>query len=297
MANDTVDRRWVSRYSQPVFGLQIRKTTTGALADADAPPVARYEVAAADPEDPPVIVWTRTSTRDSLGSYSVTMSSGETAAPGVGVLMWEYEVDGIEQAYGQDVEVGPSSPAYDALPPDWQNVIEQVWVRFADLFDSPWGGPHLQVYVQTHFGRNRLAQLMVQALQPLNSASNPHASHPLGGDSFPFEEWGGLLADSLYLAVVRHLRRSYLEQPEAVLGTAISRLDRRDYFNRWGEILAEEERTFERDLDRYRRANMGLGNISVLVAGGAYGNWGPQINPGGAGSAAARGYFYATRWH
>lgn len=297
MANDIVDRRYVSRYAQPTFGLQIRRSATGELADADAVPEVHYEVAGAAPEDPPMVLWTKDAVWDSLGSYSVTLASTETATPGVGTLFWDYLIDGVPQTYGEDIEIGSSAPAYDALPPAWQDIVEQVWIRFADLFDSPWGGPHLQVYVQTHFGRNRIAQLLSKALQPLNSASMPHASYPLGGDDFPFTEWGGLLVSSLYIEVVKHLRRSYTEQPEAVLGTAVSRLDRRDYFNRWGEILADEQTEYERDLDRWKRAHMGLGNFSVLVAGGAYGNWGPQINPGGSGAAAARGYLYVPRWH
>lgn len=290
MATDTIDRRYVSRYSQPALGIVVHKA--GALADADAPPVVSFiPDGSTDPE------WTTTATKDSLGTYSVLLSSAQTAEPGLGTLRWDYTLDGIAQVYGLDIEIGPTAPAYDALPPQWQDIIEQVWVKFSDLFDSPYGGPNLQVYAQTHFGRNRLAQLLPQALNRLNSASSPHVSHVLGGITFPFDEWGGLLAQSLYIEAVIHLIRSYVEQPEAVLGTAVSRLDRRDYMNRWETVLNLEQQRFDLDLSRYRKANMGLGNISVLVAGGAYGNWGPQINPGGMGAAAARGYFYVNRWH
>lgn len=290
MASDIVDRRYVSRFSQPTFGLTIYKT--GALADPDAAPEASYV-----PDGTNTPTWTRTATRDSVGSYSVLLSSLETAAPGVGDITWTYDVDGIAQMYQVDIEVGPSAPAYDALPPAWQDAIEVVWIKFADLFDSAWGGPNLQVYVQTHFGRNRIAQLLPAALQRLNSASIPHQTFPLGGTDFPFGEWGGLLAQSLYIETVKHLIRSYVEQPEAVLGTSVSRLDRRDYMDRWRTVLDLETAEFERDLGRYRKAFMGLGNVSVLVAGGAYGNYGPFLDAAGPGPAAARGYFYVGRFH
>lgn len=290
MAHDTIDRHYLSRYSQPSLGIVVHRA--GAVADADAPPVVSFVPdGAAAPE------WTRSATRDSLGHYSVTLSSVETAEPVLGTLQWDYLIDGVAQTYSLDVEIGPTAPAYDALPPAWQGVIEQVWVKFADLFDSPFGGPNLQVYIQTHFGRNRIAQLLPRALNRLNSASSPHATYPLGGDKFPFDDWGGLLSTSLYIEVVKHLIRSYVEQPEAILGTTVSRLDRRDYMNRWETVLNLEQAEFDRDLSRYRMAHLGLGNISVLVAGGAYGNWGPQINPGGVGAAAARGYFYVGRFH
>lgn len=291
MASDLVDRRYVSRYSQPGFGLKV-VSGAGMLTDADAPPTVSF---VREGETDPL--WTRTSERESLGAYVITMSSAETATQMLGTLMWAYDLTGVAQIYGLDLEVGPSAPAYDGLPPTWQGVIESVWVKFADLFDSPYGGPNLQVYFQTHFGRNRLAQLLVTALQRLNTVSSPHASHEIGGQSFPFAEWGGLLIDALYIETIKHLIRSYTEQPEVILGTTFSRVDRRDYMNRWEQVLAMETPTFESDLKRYRMANLGLGNVSVLVAGGAYGNYGPSINPGGVGAAAARGYYWTSRFH
>lgn len=290
MANDLVDRRYVSRYAQPGFGLKVLRA--GALTDADAlPTVSLVREGEVDP------VWSRTAERESLGAYTTVLTSADTQSPLLGTLRWDYLLDGTQQVYGVDLEVGPSAPAYDALPPVWQDTIESVWVKFADLFDSPYGGPNLQVYVQTHFGRNRLAQLMRSALQRLNTASSPHASHEFGGESFPFTEWGGLLIDALYIEILKHLIRSYVEQPEIITGTTFSRADRRDYMQRWREILDMETATFEADLKKYRMANLGLGHMSVLVAGGAYGNWGPSINPGGVGAAAARGYYWASRMH
>lgn len=290
MASDIVDRKYVARYSQPVFGITVYQGAT--LADADADPTVSFVLDGATTN-----TWTRTADHDSTGSYSVTLSSADTSTPEVGTLVWNYAIGGVAQVYGIDIEIGPSSPDYDALPPAWRAIIESVWIKFADLFDSPYGGPNLQIYVQTHFGRNRLAQLMPSALQRLNSASTPHATFALAGTDFPFADWGGLLAQSLYIEVLKHLIRSYTEQPEAVLATQITRFDRRDYMDRWQAILNMEMAEFERDLTRYRKAFMGLGAVSVLVAGGAYGNWGPQLNAGGAGEAAARGYFYVGRYH
>jgi hypothetical protein len=294
MASDIYDRKWVSRYSQPVFGIQVHKV--GALADADANPVVGFlKYTEGDPD--PQVLWTRTATRDSEGVYSITLTSAETQTPGPFSLGWTYDVDSVGQTYQIDIEIGQTSPEYDALNPDWKASIENVWIKFADLFDSPYGGPNLQVYIQTHFGRNRLAQLLPSALQRLNSATTPHATYEYNGDSFPFMEWGGLLSQSLYIEVLKHLIRSYTEIPEAILGTTVSRLDRRDYMSRWQTVYDLELEEFKLDLSRYRMAAMNLGYSSVLVAGGAYGNFGPQINAGGAGEAAARGYFYVGRWH
>lgn len=290
MATDFIDRKYLSRYSQPALGIRVFKA--GALADADDLPVASFVREGSVDEE-----WSRETTKDGPGLYSVTLSSVETATPMRGTLRFDYSIDGVPQVYGLDVEVGPSAPAYDALPGPWQDLIESVMDKFDDLYDSPMGGPHLQVYVQTHFGRNRVAQLLGSALQDLNTASSPHQTYELGGTDFPFVEWGNLLSDALYIEVLKHLIRSYVEQPELVLGVAASRTDRRDYMDRWTAVLNLELDDFRSNISKYRQAHLGLGNISVLVAGGAYGNWGPSINPGGVGAAAARGYFYVGRWH
>jgi len=285
------DRKYISRYGTATFAILVRKDGVPAAADG------QVAVSFIDQDlDPTTTLWTRNAVAAEVGQYEIVLGSADTEDPGWRSLRFSYQVDSIPQVFGYDIEVGESAPEYDSLPSDWQGAIETVWGRFADLFDSPFGGPNLQVYAQVNFGRNRLAQLMRPALQRLNSATGAHASYGYGS-SFPFDEWGGLLQQSLYIEVLKHLVRSYVEQPEVILGTAVSRVDRRDYMNRWQDVLQMEQAEFERDLSRYKMAHLGLGNAHVLVAGGAYGNWGPQVNAGGSGSAASRGYFSVHRSH
>lgn len=287
------DRKYISRYGTATFAVVV--TRNGVPASADGP------VSATLTDDsltgPEAVIWTGPANQTSTGTYEVVLSSMQTQAVGDYTLTFAYSLDGTGQVYGYEIEVGPASPAYDALGEEWLGAVDAVWAKFADLFDSPYGGPNLQVYIQTNFNRGRLAQLLPVALQRLNSASAPHVTHEFNGTSFPFANYGGLLAQSLYIEVLKHLVRSYVEQPEVILGTAVSRVDRRDYMNRWSEVLQMEQGEFERDLSRYRQANMGLGNFHVLVSGGAFGNIGPYVNAGGGGAAAARGYFSVHRAH
>lgn len=286
-----LDRQYISRYAQPTFAVQIFRD--GVPGDADDPVEVTLVL---DGESPTTVVgWPKEADEPSTGLYEVTLTSADTSLPGYYTLTFDATVDAVSQTTSFPIQIGESAPAYDALPQPWKNVIESVWIMFADLYDSPYGGPNLQVYFQSNFGRNRLAQLLQPALQRLNSAAMPHQSFAFGGTDFPFTEWGGLLAKSLYIEVIRHLRRSNVEIPNAELATNVSRLDRRDYMDRWGTILAEEQADFERDLSRFRQAMMGLGNFHVLVSGGAFGNIGPVALPGGLGQAAARGYFLFSR--
>ena len=286
---DLVDRRYLSQFDSQQVGFTIQ-TQAGAV-DADNNSVV---ATMSDDRDSSLVVFSRPVERLDVGTYATTLTATETNTPGPYTIRFDYAVDGTPDYYALQFEVGSSAPAYDALPLGMKMIVEEAYIKFADLYDSPLGGPHLQIYMQSHFGRNRMAQLLRQALQRLNIVSQPQTTYVLD-DSFPYVEWGGLLVHALYVETIKHLRRSYVEIPDIVLGTSISRGDRRDYMDRWGTILAEETEDLRLMLDNFKMAHMGLGNVSVLVSGGVFGRLGPVGWGGSWGTAAARGYFFGVR--
>jgi hypothetical protein len=285
---DLLDRTYVSQFSTDTLGIEVHRA--GALGDADGD-----DVTATLTRPDETVAFTRPATRLSLGRYGVTLSSAESATPGMYLLSFDYTVDGDPSHYEVAVEVGSAAPAYDALPPGFKDVVEQVWVRFADCFDSVFGGPYLQEKRQARFDRQRVAQLLRQAVGRMNTLAQPHGSFAVDAN-FPFAPWGGIAEQALYVETLKHLMRSYVEQPEVILGTSVSRLDRKDYLDRWKQIYDIEKADLDEQFGLFKMSYMGLGNVSVLVSGGAFGNWGPMIAGGGMGEAAARGYFFA-RWH
>lgn len=284
---DLVDRKYLSQFSTETVGMIIQNASGPLDPDDNLVTATMVNEATAD------IVLSRFAERMSVGTYAITLSSEETSVPGPYTIDFAYTRAAVADHYSIHFEVGSSAPAYDALPWSLKQIVEQVWIRFADGYDSPMGGPHLQIYLQSKFGRNRVAQLLVQAVSRLTTLTFPHGRYA-ADDKFPVGDWGGLLVQMLYIEVIKHLRRSYTEIPEIVLGTSISRGDRRDYLDRWGVILADEQEDLKGMIDNFKMAHMGLGNVSVLVSGGAYGNFGPQA-PLGGGAALARGYFAARR--
>lgn len=285
-SEDLGARQFVSQYGTDAVGVLVHKY--GALADADANEV----LAKLTSLDETTIVFERLALHPAEGVYETILASSETATPGLWKLTWSYSLDGAPQTYIGIVEVGRASPSYDSLDVGMRGVVESAWIRFADLFDSPYGGPHLQVYFQSRFDRGRMAQLLRIAVQRLNTVAQPHMTYSVDDPSFPFpvSQWGGLLDQALYIEAIKHLRRSYVEQPAAE-GVTVARFDRRDYMQRWGEILRDEEADFQRSLETFKIANMGLGRPRVLVSGGVYGNWGPTRLPG---SAAARPRYWMS---
>lgn len=278
------ERRYLSQYSTDVLGLAVH--VEGELADPDAQQV---QIRLAD-ESTQAVVADRAATRVDVGLYEIQLTQAETSRPGYYVLTWRYAVGGIAEDYDTYLTIGQASPDYDLLPEELKEIVESVWMRFADGFDSAAGGPNLQSYFQSYFGRGRLAQLLRVGVGRLNTMAQPFQTYTV--DQFPVAQWGALLEQSLYVEVIKHLRRSYVEQP-MFQGSSVSRVDRRDYLERWGEILREEEDDFKRRLDVFKIANMNLGRPSVLVGGGVYGRYAPTRY---AGSAAARGKFWARFW-
>ncbi len=238
-------------------------------------------------------VFTRLATRVDVGTYELTLSTIETGTPGYFTLRWSFTLGSVPQIDETPLEIGERAPSYDRLDEGLKAIVESVYsVRMGDLFDSDLGGPNLQTYYQTHFGRNRVAQLLKIAVGRLNTISQPHQTYSIDPPNiFPIEQWGALLEQALYVETMKHLRRSYVEQPAAE-GVSTARLDRRDYMSRWGEIIDDEEKDLDKMLDTFKIASLGLGRGRVLVGGGVFGSYAPTR----AGGLATRPRYWA-RWY
>lgn len=262
------ERIYLTQYSMRTLTQPIR--INGVLADPDANTVACL-LEAIDGTD----IVARAAARVSTGLYTFTPSTIESKDQGYFNLHWGYAISSVAQRITMPIEIGPQSAAYEALTDDALLVVSAVWRKFADLYDSPFGGPHLLVPAQSHFSKARIAELLSDALGELNTAAQPYTSFTLdgahGSQVFPYERWAPLLAKSGYIETIKHLMRSYTEQWE-IAGIAGPRADRRDYLARWGSILVMEEKTFQKQIETWKRSLIGLGQTRVLVAGGVYGN-------------------------
>jgi hypothetical protein len=287
---DLRDRLYVSQYSADNFGLVVH--VAGVPANADGAVTATF---ATDGASPIAIFTNRAATNPAPGVYEVAYNSADVQAPNYYTLTWTYSVNSVAQTYVTYVEVGVANPDYDSLTPEMKQLIESVLYRFADCFDSPGGGPNLQVYFQTHWGRGRVAQMARIACGRLNTMSQPSMTYSIdavGAATFPLVQWGPLLESMTYTECLRHLIRSYVEQPE-LAGGAVTRLDRRDYTDRWRNVLRDEEDILKGQLDTFKIRNMGFGKPRVLVSGGVFGRYGPTRF---AGSVAARPRYW-TRFY
>lgn len=245
-------------------------------------------------------VYTGIATSPSTGIYQMVPASSQALTPGYYRFDWSFTLSNAPIVTSQYVQVGPPSPAYDALQPPYVNAVEQVWLKFADIYDSPYGGPYLTVWYNQHFGRGRVAQLMEQACMHINNSAQPATNYSVtgvaamggGAPLFPLNQWGGLLNTATTIEVLKHLMRSYVEEP-AVVGNVTVRMDRRDYLQRWGSMLSDEQDQYNKELAVFKVQSMFNGSPRVLIQGGAFGNYATPRIVGGA--VAARPY-YMNRW-
>lgn len=281
-----LDPQYISQYTPAVLGLAVH--VAGQVADPDGQAVTAQMVNS----DTGAVILNRAATRVDVGKYEITLTSNESSVPGPYTLTWHYAVNGAYDTYDIALLIGTADPHYDVLNDDMKEIVDNVWMRFADLYDSPNGGPHLQTYFQTHFGRGRIAQLMGQALRALNTKMQPAQRFTLDGVNgalFPALDWGPVLEQATYVEVIKHLRRTYVEQP-MLQGGEVTRHDRRDYMDRWGQVLADEQEQLKQQTETMKIRFMGLGRPAVLVSGGVFGRFGPTRF---AGSVAARPRYYA----
>lgn len=285
----TSERQYVSQRALDVLGITIMDL--GVPTDPDDGLVVVTMINEAGE----TVVFSRPATPDGTGQYQVQLTSQESAQAGLYRLEWEYSLDGRGEIYETHIQIGSSAPAYDVLAPGMKEIVDQVWMRFSDGFDAPTGGPNLQTYLENNFGRSRVAQLLRVAVGRLNTVAQPYQTYTIDGDggaTFPIMSWGPLVEQALYVEVIKHLMRSYVEQPD-YQGSTVARLDRRDYLQRWREIYDLEAETLKGQLDVFKLSNMGLGRPKVLVSGGVYGRFAPTRY---AGSAAARGRFWTRMY-
>lgn len=276
-----VDREQLDQYAPQTIALQI--TVGGTPTDADGNTVT----VVITNEDTTAELWSGAAMHLGTGQYGVPLSIDQTDVAGNYQVQWVYALSSTSHTTLSYFALGGATPLYDNLSDDYKSVVDNVWARFADLFDSASGGPNLQSYFQSNWGRGRVAQCLNWALDRINTAAQPYSQYSSDafsstGPAFPVAQWGGLLRQATYVEALKHLRRSYVEQPD-FQGATISRLDRRDYMQRWGEVLADEEALLRPQIDVFKIKQMGLGRPSILVSGGVFGRYSPVNMPGMAG--------------
>lgn len=185
---------------------------------------------------------------------------------------------GVSRSVRSDFEV--VDPFNPPAPEPMDYLVESVWLKFEDCFDSELGGPWLRDETKRYFSRDKIPAFVADALtainvaQPNTTATIDTFAKPVNGQPNPDLP---ILSQGVMLSVIRHLMRSYTEQP-AVQGGQVVYEDRRDYLQRWGTIFQIEMQTFDKLVALWKRQFIGWGHGKVLVDSKAGRYWGmPRV--------------------
>ena len=140
--------------------------------------------------------------------------------------------------------------------------VELAWLMLEDCFDSEMGGPYLRDATLAYFDKNKMAALAPMALFQIG-IKPPASVYTL--DNFPYTEAGALFAKGILIESVKHLMRSYVEQPNVLGSGQISYFDRRDYLQRWQSIYQMEMEEYKHWLALWKRGQWNFGSGSLLI--------------------------------
>jgi hypothetical protein len=276
----SIVRKQIARDSLQIVGINIKSLTDGDEEFTDPDPgsmtLAIYQENVPITDTPPgtLIITASGSQLDhpDVGLFTYTLQPSVTSTPALLTAVWSYTVQSVAFSYTDYYEIVDPMPIFFTLTEDQKFVVEQTNWMIGDLFDSTDGGPHLVEEFQTKFNYERLAQLLYIACQRINYESIPLTHFAVGnqiGSPIP-PRWHGILQYAHYIQVLKHLARSYVEQPE-LSGIDVAFSQRRDYAQRWQSILDKELPNYTHSVRMFKRKMLNLGSSSMIVSGGIYG--------------------------
>lgn len=263
-------RDFISQYAEETVGIGIFEN--GAYVDPTGNSVTITILREADTT---TIINAAAATRDDVGLYSYKVSIPVTATKGDYTATWNYTIAATARVFTYKFKVVDPQPYWDSLSADQKQIVENVYFKVSDTFDSTVGGPYLWELPQTSFGYETAARLMVIDAMNLINFSKPKAFIPpyqVGASvQTPFPPaWYGLLEKATFYELCKHLARSYLEQPTPV-GVEVARLDRRDYHDKWMALAQYEKEELEEQIAMLKRTQQfGLYTRALLQAGGIF---------------------------
>lgn len=297
LRQSSVVRKQISRFGVDKVGIRVSGPSGSVNADPSTVQLNIYQESNFDDADPigPLIITANEGTdidHPETGLYTYTITPPVTNIVCLLKAVWTYKVGGVNLTYIEYLQIRDQMPTYDGFNDAEKGVVQMITNLFADTYDSTIGGPHLIEEFQTKFTAERIAQLLNWAVQKMNMTKQPITnwvlSTPGQASTFP-TNWYGLLIMAGYIEVLRHLVRSYVEQPD-IRNADVAYLDRRDYQQRWKAVLDDEQEQYTQMITLAKRKLMGLGSTSMLVSGGIFGG-----GSGGNGLFVSGAYAAATR--
>lgn len=211
-------------------------------------------------------ITTKTGTIEDDGSATLNFDDTDQVGHYVCVASFTTSDEGKKSVR---VDFETTDPFAEVSPsPSWYAAVD-AWEKFEDCFDAEDEGPWLRDMTLNVFNKTKMEKFIDDALMDIN-LQNPPTDFILDtfvqpGPPVVLTSNLPLLTQGLVVQLIRHLIRSYVEQPNPV-GAQIAWHDRRDYLQRWQSVLQIEQAQYMRLLALWKRQYLGLGTLKGLVS-------------------------------
>jgi hypothetical protein len=219
---------------------------------------------------------------DSTGVYTQIFTS--TANAPLGAMTIPVQLTTPSYAF-------PSGSLITADPSANELITAAVWLRLEDCFDSIEGGPWLRDKTLLNFDEAKIAAFIPEALMEINNQMPPTALQISN-----FTAWSvtpgdnpnmPLLVQGTLVKTIKHLMRSYTEQPQPQ-GAQVVWHDRTRYTQMWQAVYQVEYKDYMDNVRLWKRTGLNLGHSALSVFNKSGRMW-PYSNQVARG--AYRGYF------
>jgi len=218
---------------------------------------------------------------DDPGAPTIVADAGDIVADGTGQYVVPDTVNDTEGEYrafamftydeGDLTALKKSVPVfYDVIdafertgtsPAD--SAVDLCWLKLEDCFDSEFGGPWLRDMTMRVFDKTKVREFTPTVLLQINQQM-PFTTYTIDGFPWANGDATALFGQGLLVESIRHLMRSYTEQPD-VVSSPVAFLDRKRYAEAWRTVYTEEEKLFERWLNRWKLASIDITHASMLL--------------------------------
>jgi len=141
--------------------------------------------------------------------------------------------------------------------------VDMAWLKLEDCFDSEFGGPWLRDMTLRVFDKTKIRELAPSVMLQINSQM-PFTDYTIDGYPWASGDSTALFGQGLLVEAIRHLIRSYTEQPD-IVSSPVAFMDRKRYADAWKAVLDIETPLWERWLTRYKLRSYDLTHASLLL--------------------------------
>jgi len=214
-----------------------------------------------------------TATRENVGTYAYQLLPENTSVEGPYTVTWAWTMNGTARFITDEYQVTPQMNYWNNLLLNERQAVVDVYGRVENSWDSSNGGPYLAELTQSSFNAYEVIARLFQteAITYFNFEFQPPFDPPyavgMGATNTVPTPWYGLIEWGIYTALLRHISRSYIEEPNPQ-NINVPRLDRRDYRDRWRQEWQDEKLMYDKALRQFKRTQLVGSHRSMLVAGG-----------------------------